>query len=300
MFKNINSNFLYLIISVIIFIYLYFSASYKYKKHFSTDHDGKKKVLIEINTNIIEVDTKNIYTHLMSIKENLDTVNALKISYNANTNSQLEYLIELVSKDLQKFKRRNNLDDIQLPNNDLTDIISDIKIILLILKQEPTGQLTLTNLHNLVKFLSKVTYGESYLSYDDMFDIDVKTNMNNQEEFHKYANFNKHMPKQHTDMSQNIIAGFGNEYDDGEEFVNDEINISFQTNTKPLRNEITQTYNTYNTQLFGVSDKQEMARSEIRHYVPFCNINKLKKESKKNNVFVDTYGKQSLRNDYGF
>lgn len=311
MFQNITSNYLYLLISIIIFTYLYFTTQTS-----TTSHKDTNKVLIEINTNIIEVDTNNMYSHLMLIKENLHTIKRLNLNYDTDIVQRTQQLVQLARRDLRKFNSKN-ADQYEYTHNtpgsrsdmhsepskiNVDHIITDLEVALSVLKRKTHGHITLTNLHELLKMFTAITHGENHLTYDEIFDLDAHLNAN-EEEFRKYGKLNnyythKQSSTKHTDISQNVLGGYGNEDEDGEQFANDETNILFET-SKLKRREKHDDYVDYNTQMFGSSGKIDIAaRNGIKHFVPFCNINKLKRENKQHKVFVDSHSRQALRNDY--
>jgi hypothetical protein len=305
-----DSNNLYVILSIIIFIYLYFSISYK-SSEYSITEDNNDKVLIEINANVIKVDKKNIYTHLMLVKENLKDMDKRNFSYDIDVANQINRLAKLSCVDLNKFKIANkyaqmagSLDDprshvrditrsdISSTETDLKPVILNVEIALFLLKQDPTGHLILTHLHALIKFFSEISHGENYISYDEIFIV-------NEMPQHTLAHSNVRTQNRHGAFSQNNMGGFGTEDYDGEDFVNDENNIILPANTKVKLCDKKELYTAYNTQMFGSSDKRDNSnKGGFKYFVPFCNIDKLKQENKRNKVFVDPVSRQSLRNDY--
>lgn len=305
MFQNITSNYLYLLITVIILFYVYFTVQMPTKTHFPLNNI----TLIKINEDIIQVDTNNIYSHLLLIKENLYTIQKSNFTYDIDIISRVQQLINLSCNDLHAFAIANNYianykQHMQSETSKLNlhCIITDLETTLLLLTKNTHGHLTLTHLHQLLKMFTTITHGNNYLTYDELFDLDT-TLSNNQEEFRKYGKLNnsyihKQCVSKHTDVSQNILHGYNNNVNDGEIFVNDETNILFE-NRIAKRKEKRDNYVNYNTQMFGTSGNMYTdKRNANKHFVPFCNINKLKQENIQHKVFVDKHARQSLRNDY--
>lgn len=306
--KNINVYYIYVIILIIIFTYLYFVVEKHNKRPQYISHAGSK-VLVEINSNVVAADAKNIYNHMQLIKENLNTVNRMNFSHSQDVNVKINNLVKISRDNLQTFKDSNNYVsvgddisdyydsykyDISESKINLADLITDIEITMLLLKKHTNGHILLTNLHDLIKLCSSVNHGGQYKEYNDVY---KPYYMLDDPDADYYVNKRVHKPL--TTMSQNNNQGFGFEENDGEVFANDDTNIIFQANAKPIRKNKYDLYDNYNTQIFGLSGKmQANTQHKNKYHVPFCNINKLKQENTNNKCFVVDKTRPGLRNDY--
>lgn len=308
---DINSNQIYLLVSIIIFIFLYYKIP---TSQYDISNDSSE-ILIELNSIIIKADSKNIYTHMQLIKENLRTLNNMEFPYDLNTSNKIEMLVNAARSDLNLFKKschyKDSLlietvdtstgrSDIEQINSkvDLSGLMYDVEIITMLLKNN-NSILILTNLHDLLKLFASIMPNDSHMTYTDIFNID-DIGESFAESSEKLNNYARAIPKLNS-FSHNNTHGYGNEETDGEIFLNDTENTRVSVQCTKRKHHIADAFNIYNTQLFGASDAMSTTvKNGIKNYIPFCDIDKLRKEYNliKVNAGVDRSGRSGLRNDY--
>ena len=303
---NISSNQIYLLISIILFIFLYFKVpTEKYNQT-----DDKNTIILEIDSLIVKVKLKNIYTHLRLIKENLIIFNDLELVYDVKVINKIKTLKGVVCRDLQSFSNlSDNWQNAKIDNSafirsdvekeskiDLSDIILHIDGVIIHLHKNIKNRLILTNLYKLLKLFESNLPNDLYLSYNDIFHDDSYQN-----EIETPINGYARVAPKLNSFSHNITQGYGNEEIDGEIFSNDLENIKLKSYVKDRQIYIENSYTDYNTQLFGLSNKMTTTnKNGIKNYIPLCDINKLRNEYKKLKVNsgIDIESRSSLRNDY--
>lgn len=219
---------------------------------------------------------------------------------------------QIIGKKFDNLKSsQSDVTDVQFKKFEFANLIIDLEIVSHLLKSgNNNGRITLSNVYALIELLPKtLKFDKKYLSYYDVYktDDDV-SNLNNDKlddiDTHFLALAGNYTGKissinRHSDRSQNIDKSFGNLQEDGEVFANDNITLA---NIKPsIIPNITLSYqNAMNTQVFGSSGVNDTSVKKcIKNYVPFCDINKIRKnKGKVRRRLMDLSSKQSLRDDY--
>lgn len=187
-----NSNFLYILISIIIFIYVYSEIENKVLRlEEEREILSRKNMTIDLDGNVLRINSKNIIKHLNKIKNNLKTLNTVFYSKSPDNLEEDNVLkqIRSCSVDLDRFKKFNGFVDnfdndfhrfnkFSSYNNgskswrEMSSIIIDINIIIELLKNDLyKGRLYLSNLHKLVQMYATLTNHQEFITYDNLFEV---------------------------------------------------------------------------------------------------------------------------------
>ena len=198
-----STNNLYILILVILFIYSYYEIDKKITR-LAINETISDEVVVELNKSIYIIDATRVVDHIHMLKNNMITLNKRIHNLNGAAVVVLNRLINNVMEDSQNYKTDNSFSDIKLQFGDHTDhnifgnklynsnamrsdiddvqyekykilnVIMDLEIMMLLIKNDNRdGRIKLTNLHNLIRFLSSMADGKDYLTYDDIFGIEA-------------------------------------------------------------------------------------------------------------------------------
>lgn len=187
----------FIIVIIIILVYLHLTLNndnpWKHNK-------GEDVVIFRLNKQFIKMDTANAIAHMTLLKNNLVALNKLNYMENDSNILQIDKLIKRCDADFSDFKMDNdfNIVDLNISKHklhnlfgsrydntvsrsdvysdkkyeqyNLLNLIIDIQIVIMLLESGINdGQLELTNLHNLIKTYGRLTHGDAYISYDEIF-----------------------------------------------------------------------------------------------------------------------------------
>ena len=313
-----QSNFIYIIIAIIIITYTVNEINERHNSYSLVNRS--KGILVNIDGYIIDMKQTAVKQHLVIIKNILQTMRQIPC-YQDDMNKQMlnAYIIGSLV-DLEKFKRDNSYSDNDkyiTPVANIDEVIRNIGQVIHIFNDICTSSISLGNLHELIKLYSRLTTEIQYNQYSDKFNSGVNYVTSGQKYFiddvNTYCNsytFDQESkikdriapikPRNNNmELSQNPDAGFGTMANDGESYLNDDINKSFeklQHIVKP--NNISN--NTYDTQYKTDSGLTfVIKRDNIPSYVPFCDLTKMREEvANANKYIIDFDSKHGLRNDY--
>ena len=299
-----NTDNLYILITIIIIIFIYIN----YSKNDLSDVIELDTILIEINDKLIKANSAHVYNHLNLLKNNLLILNKMQFT------TKIENITILALLNLNDYKSSNNFNnsDLELNKYDtgfsilgkqhenhkniirsdldtdnkysIVEIILNLEIVMLLIKnKELNGKLVLTNLHHLIKLIS---YDKKFKNLDN---LDEMQNLDNLIEVQNIKDDNSYKDEVREQDQGNQEEGNQN---------NDKLSLLFNCKRdnlikgKPKLIDDTQ---------FGLSNEASNTKKCQIEYTPFYDIEKIKKEFKKNkDILVDVNTRQSLRNDYNF
>jgi hypothetical protein len=316
-----QSNFIYIVIAVIIILYTTNEINDRYNLY-SLVKPRSKSILVDIDGNVVSMDSNAVKQHLVIIKNILQDMS--KIPYlRDNVNDEMFDAFVIGSLgDLEKFKHDNhyynNIEKNAHSAANINEIINNIGQVIYVLDNNICKTtISFGNIHSLIKLYSKLTREKAYKSYDDRFDSGVNYVTSGQKYFiddvNTYCNsytFDQESkikdriapikPRNNNmELSQNPDAGFGTLQHDGELYINDTNNKSFEKIHQTVKiNTISN--DTYESQYRTDSGLTfVIKRDNIPSYIPFCDLSKMREEvSNANKYIIDFDSKHSLRNDY--
>lgn len=317
-----QSNFIYIIITIIIFTYTINEINERYNLYSLVNRS--KGILVNIDGHIIDMEQTAVKQHLVIIKNILQTMSQIPCQQDDSNKLMLSaYTIGSLG-DLEKFKRDNhynhykNNDKYIIPAANIDEVISSIGQVIYVLDNEIcSSSILLGNLHELIKLYGKLTTEIQYKQYDDKFNSGVNYVTSGQKYFiddvNTYCNsytFDQESkikdriapikPRNNNmELSQNPDAGFGTMQHDGESYVNDDVNKSFERLQQVVKpnNISNETYDTQYRTDSGLTFV--IKRDNIPKYIPFCDLTKMREEvANANKYIIDFDSKHGLRNDY--
>jgi hypothetical protein len=331
-----RSNNLYIVILVIIFIFLY--AKFGDKLRSKLSNNTYDNIMIDIKSNVVKTDINGVVDHLLLLKDNFLFLNKIDRIIDKSDMIREDSLIKTCIFDLNAFKTANDFNDQMLKNDsnhytqylygklqesswnmlrdditdyqyekyELMDIITNIDIVILLIKSgRCKGVMKLTNLHNLIKLCSILSNIE-YLRYDEIFNInDINDN-------YIKDNYIK-------DDVNNYISQYTNDYGVPHSTNNITVRLNKSNNSQnnDEQNDIAailcdrnRVVNSMPVTMVNYKNTQYLPNSEVTYntdrkgivsYIPFCDITKILEErSRDKSNIVDSIAKRSLRNDYNF
>lgn len=317
-----QSNFIYIIITIIIFTYTINEINERYNLYSLVNRS--KGILVNIDGHIIDMEQTAVKQHLVIIKNILQTMSQIPCQQDdANKLMLNAYTIGSLG-DLEKFKRDNlynhykDNDKYIIPAANIDEVIRSIGQVIYVLDNEIcSSSILLGNLHELIKLYGKLTTEIEYKQYDDKFNSGVNHVTSGQKYFiddvNTYCNsytFDQESkikdriapikPRNNNmELSQNPDAGFGTMQHDGESYVNDDVNKSFERLQQVVKpnNISNETYDTQYRTDSGLTFV--IKRDNIPKYIPFCDLTKMREEvANANKYIIDFDSKHGLRNDY--
>jgi hypothetical protein len=314
-----QSNFIYIIIAIIIIVYTTNEINERYNSYILVNRS--KGILVNIDGHIIDMKQTAIKQHLVIIKNILQTMSQIPCHQDDINKQMLNAYITASLVDLEKFKRDNSYidnDKYIIPVANIDEIIRNIGQVIHILNNSIcASSISLGNLHELIKLYGRLTTEIQYNQYSDKFNsgvnyvtsgqkyfIDDVNTYCNSYTFDQESNIKDRIapikPRNNNmELSQNPDAGFGTMANDGESYLNDDINKSFERLQHVVKpNNISN--NTYDTQYKTDSGLTfVIKRDNIPSYIPFCDLTKMREEvANANKYIIDFDSKHGLRNDY--
>jgi hypothetical protein len=333
-----STNNLYILILVILFIYSYYEIDKKITR-LAINETISDEVVVELNKSIYIIDATRVVDHIHMLKNNMITLNKRIHNLNGAAIVVLNRLINNVMEDSQNYKTDNSFSDIKLQFGDHTDhnmfgnklynsnamrsdiddvqyekykilnVIMDLEIMMLLIKNDNRdGRIKLTNLHNLIRFLSSMADGKDYLTYDDIFGIEAISREYVIDDENTYNNFYTNDFGVNTRIMQQKVHKVDRSQDntniglikmDCDNYISDESTPLYESYKYVQLPKVEQS-TTHNTQTLGTSGQTYVIKRDIiQNYVPFCDINKIIEDKKRaSKHLIDSDARQSLRNDY--